>query len=171
VWDGCLFLGSVLPAVLLGTAFANIFRGIPVDQNGVNHGTLLTLLNPYGILGGALFLLLFLVHGAIWLAVKTEGDLHRRSVKAASRLWPILLGVAVVFLAATKVATRLYDNYLAAPALFLVPLITVGGLLGVRGVSGQGSPWGKAWISSAVTIFGAVFFGVIGLYPVCFRRA
>ena len=54
VWDGCAVIGSFLPALLLGVAFANIFQGIPIDEDGVFQGTLFTLLNPYGLLGGLL---------------------------------------------------------------------------------------------------------------------
>ena len=50
LWDTCLFVGSFLPALLFGVAFANIFQGIPIDADGVYHGTLFTLLNPYGLL-------------------------------------------------------------------------------------------------------------------------
>ena len=67
IWDSCLFIGSFVPALLLGVAFANIFKGIPIDENGVFQGNILTLLNPYGLLGGILFVLLFLEHGALWL--------------------------------------------------------------------------------------------------------
>ena len=125
LWDGCLFVGSLAPAILLGVAFANIFRGIPIDQKGIFHGTLFTLLNPYGLLGGILFLSLFLVHGSLWLSIKSEGDLHDRAVNTAHKLWYALLVVAVVFLIATKFATPLYDNYMAHPAPFLVVLVTV----------------------------------------------
>src|SRR5512136_137373 len=48
-WDTCLVAGSFLPALLLGVAFANIFKGIPIDAAGIFHGNLLTLLNPYGL--------------------------------------------------------------------------------------------------------------------------
>ncbi len=54
-WDVCHFIGSFVPALLLGVAFANIFQGIPIDGEGIFHGNLLTLLNPYGLLGGVLF--------------------------------------------------------------------------------------------------------------------
>ena len=100
LWDVCIFIGSAGPALLLGVAFANIFRGIPIDQNGINQGTLLTLLNPYGLLGGVLFLLLFLTHGSLWLSIKSEGDLQARSAAVTAKLWPVLLGAAVLFLIA-----------------------------------------------------------------------
>lgn len=164
VWDTCIFIGSFLPALLFGVAFANIFQGIPIDHNGVYHGTLFTLLNPYGLLGGLLFVFLFLVHGALWLAIKSEGELHDRAVSTVCKLWPALVVVAVIFLIESKFATNLYDNYLAHPALFSVILITVTALLSVRIFLAR-KAFFKAWFSSALTIVGATFFGVIGLYP------
>ncbi|MGC8657635.1 MAG: cytochrome d ubiquinol oxidase subunit II [Desulfomonilaceae bacterium] len=164
LWDVCHFLGSFVPALLLGVAFANIFKGIPIDQEGTFHGNLLTLLNPYGLLGGILFVLLFLVHGGLWLAIKAEGDLEKRAAKAVSGIWPILLAVAVVFLVATWFATNLYVNYLSNPILLIVPLITVIALLATRMFVGQMAFW-KAWFASSLTIVGATLFGVIGLYP------
>jgi cytochrome bd ubiquinol oxidase subunit II len=164
LWDICLFLGSLLPAILFGAAFANIFRGIPFDQNGVYQGSLFTLLNPYGLLGGILFLLLFLVHGANWLAIKSDGDLQERAINTGKKLWPLLFIVAVVFLGATYYSTPLYNNYFENPFLFLIILVTVLALLGIRFFLGSKSQW-KAWFSSALTIIGATFFGVIGLYP------
>jgi cytochrome d ubiquinol oxidase subunit II len=164
LWNTCLFIGSLVPAILLGVAFANIFRGIPIDQKGIYHGTLFTLLNPYGLLGGILFLSLFLVHGSLWLSIKADGDLHDRAVNTAHKLWYALLLVAVLFLIATKFATPLYDNYIAHPALFLVVLVTVAALLATKVFLKAEALW-KAWFSSALTIIGATFFGIIGLYP------
>ncbi|MDM8543910.1 cytochrome d ubiquinol oxidase subunit II [Desulfococcaceae bacterium HSG9] len=164
IWDTCTFIGSVAPAILFGVAFANIFKGIPFDGQGVYHGTLLTLLNPYGLLGGVLFLVLFLQHGTLWTAIKTEGDLHERAALTATFLWPIVLVVAVIFLIYSAFATSLYANYIANPIWFLVILITVAALLGVRYFVGK-KEWFKAWFASALTIAGAVFFGIIGLFP------
>jgi cytochrome d ubiquinol oxidase subunit II len=164
IWDFCMFTGSLLPAILFGAAFANIFRGLPIDQQGVYHGSLFTLLNPYGLLGGVLFLLFFLVHGAIWLSIKSTGDLHLRAKAAASRLWIVLLAAAVMFLFASYFATNLYDNYLRNPALFTVIVVTVLALFGIRFFLAKGALW-KAWFSSALTIAGATFYGVIGLFP------
>jgi cytochrome d ubiquinol oxidase subunit II len=164
IWDTCIFIGSFAPALLFGVAFANIFQGIPIDNNGLFHGTLFTLLNPYGLLGGVLFLILFLVHGSLWLAVKTEGDLHQRATTVANKLWPVEVGVAVLFLIWSKFSTRLYDNYLAYPAFFLIILLTVVALLGIK-IFLVKNNFFKAWLASALTIVGATFYGVIGLYP------
>ena len=132
VWDLCIFIGSFLPALLFGVAFANIFRGIPFDGQGVYHGHLLKLLNPYGLIGGALFLLLFLIHGANWLAMKTEGDLHTRVIALADKIWMALVGVAVLFLIATWFSTSLYDNYLKNPLFFLILICDVAALFTIK---------------------------------------
>jgi len=164
VWDACIFIGSAAPALLFGVAFANIFRGIPIDQNGIYQGNLFTLLNPYGLIGGLLFLTIFLVHGSLWLSIKSQGDLHQRAVSTANKLWPVLLVVAVIFLAASIFATPLYNNYLNHPILFAVILITVLALMGIK-IFLVKQAYFKAWFSSALTIVGATFYGVIGLYP------
>jgi cytochrome bd ubiquinol oxidase subunit II len=164
VWDFCIFIGSALPALLFGVAFANIFQGLPLDADHLFQGNLFTLLNPYGLLGGVLFVLLFLVHGALWLAARSDGDLHRRAAGIANLLWPVELVVAVVFLAYSAVATRLYQNYISYPLLFVVILLAVAGLLGIKVYLAR-KRFFMAWFASALTIVSATFYGVIGLFP------
>ncbi|BBD09643.1 cytochrome d ubiquinol oxidase subunit II [Desulfovibrio ferrophilus] len=164
VWDTCHFLGSFLPALLLGVAFANIFRGIPLDAQGVNQEGLLQLLNPYGLFGGVLFVVMFTMHGAIWLAIKSGGDLHERAKAVAIKTWPVAVVGTVLFLAYTSIETMLFNNYMKNPLLFLVLLGAVLGLISVRPALGSGKMW-RAWTSSAVFIAGVTLFGVIGLFP------
>lgn len=164
LWDACQFLGSFVPALLLGVAFANIFQGIPFNEEHRFVGNLLTLLNPYGILGGVAFILMFMLHGSIWLAIKSEGPLADRAASAAKGLWVILLIGAVVFLIATKWATTLWDNYFSLPVLLVVPLLALVALLAARLYVGR-RHWWKAWFASALFIVGVTLFGVIGLYP------
>ncbi|MEW6720121.1 MAG: cytochrome d ubiquinol oxidase subunit II [Thermodesulfobacteriota bacterium] len=163
-WDCCMTVGSFVAALLLGVAFANIFRGLPLDKDGVLHGNLLTLLNPYGLLGGALFVLLFAVHGSLWLTIKVGGELRERGARMAARLWPVLLAVAVAFLGMTAAVTDLYANILRWPLLALFPLLAVAGLVGSRLFLAR-RDWWKAWGCSALTIAGAAAFGVAGLFP------
>jgi cytochrome d ubiquinol oxidase subunit II len=164
LWDYWAFAGSIAPAILFGVAFANIFRGIPIDADGVYQRTLFTLLNSYGLIGVVLFLVLFLVHGALWLSIRTEGDLQQRAVNMVQKLWPVELGVAVIFLISSMFATRLYDNYLANPLPFGIILLAVAGLLGIKVFLDQKALY-KAWFASALTIVAATFYGVIGLFP------
>jgi cytochrome bd ubiquinol oxidase subunit II len=164
IWDACLTGGSFVAALLLGVAFANIFAGIPVDVDGVFHGNLFTLLNPYGLVGGVLFVLLFLHHGALWLSIKAEDALQARAARAAVIIWPVLVLVAVTFLVHSWFATSLYDNYLAHPVLFVIPALAVVGLVGAR-VFAAKRAWWKAWGASGLAIFACTFFGVAGLFP------
>jgi len=163
-WDTCMTVGSFLPALLFGVTFANIFRGIPFDGEGVFHGNLFTLLNPYGLAGGLLFVLLFVNHGALWLSIKGEGDLRERAIGTARKMWGVLLVTAAFFLVFSAFATSLYENLLRWPVLFIFPLLAVAGLVLNRYFLAAAS-YGKAWGASCFTIAGAVFFGISGLYP------
>jgi len=163
-WDTCLMIGSFVPALLFGVAFANIFQGIPFDKQGMFHGNLFTLLNPYGIVGGLLFVALFLQHGSLWATVKTIGAPAERARSLAPKLWIAVLILAVIFLVHTAFATNLYDNYRNHPALFIVPAITVLALIATRVFMAK-AKWWRAWFASGVTILTATFFGVFGLFP------
>ncbi|BEQ13713.1 cytochrome d ubiquinol oxidase subunit II [Desulfoferula mesophila] len=163
-WDWLLFISSALPALLFGVAFANIFQGIPIDIEHIYRGSLFTLLNPYGLLGGLLFLCLFLYHGALWLGIKAGGELKERAQRTAKILWVPLLILAVVFLVATWFATNLYANYLTYPVLWVLPALAVAGLLATRLFLQQGAAW-KSWFASSAVVVGATLFGVAGLYP------
>jgi len=164
IWDGCHFIGSLAPALLLGVAFANIFRGIPIDANGINQEGLLQLLNPYGLAGGVLFVVLFLLHGALWLCIKAEGPLHDRAETTARKLWPLAVLMVLAFVVYSGVETQLFANYLAMPALFIIPILAVVGLIGLRTALGKRQAW-KSWFYSNLVIVACAFFGVIGIFP------
>ncbi len=164
VWDAFQFLGSFVPALLLGVAFANIFMGIPIDGDGVYHGNILKLLNIYGLLGGLFFLLMFAYHGALWLGIKSGGALHDKAVRTAKITWFYLLAGAVAFLAATAFYTPLFTNMLETPPLLIFPVLAVAMLFITRGMLANGSLLG-AWLCSACFILSVTFFGVLGMYP------
>ncbi|MEV0584531.1 cytochrome d ubiquinol oxidase subunit II [Nonomuraea sp. NPDC050310] len=100
-WDRAFFWGSLLPAFLWGVAFANIVRGVPLDAGHEYTGTLLTLLNPYALLGGLATLALFTTHGAVFLALRTTGELRARAVRAVRALLPATIVVGAAFLLVT----------------------------------------------------------------------
>ena len=162
-WETAFLVSSFLPALLFGVAFGNIFQGLPMDADGY-HGNLFTLLNPYGLLTGIFFVLLFLMHGALWIGVKTTGDLSKRASGFANKVWYPLLVVAVLFLIHTKFATNLYSNFVGTPVLFVMPLLAVLALLGIKIFAAKGALL-TAFASSCVTILSVTFTGVIGLFP------
>jgi cytochrome d ubiquinol oxidase subunit II len=168
-WDTAIVVSSFLPALLFGVAFGNIFKGIPMTNDFVTYqysydGGLFGLLNPYGLVTGVLFVLLFAVHGSLYAAIKTTGKLSERAASLANKLWLPLLVVAVTFLGYTYPATKLYDNYLKTPVLLIVPLIAVVSLLLVKVFAVNGA-YHKSFLFSCLTILFVVFTGVTGLFP------
>jgi len=164
VWDRSLAFGSFLGALLLGVAFANLFAGLPIDKEGVLKGNLLTLLNPYGLVGGVFVVIAFAHHGALWLLAKSRDLLAVRAAKAASGLWVATLLAAVVFLGHTWFATHLWQNLLTRPAFLALPAFAVVALLASRVFLGKGKFW-AAWGASGLFLVMAVLFGVAGMFP------
>jgi cytochrome d ubiquinol oxidase subunit II len=157
------FIGSGLIALLIGVAFANIFRGLPLE-NGVFKGSFLGLLNPYGICGGVFFIAAFMLHGALWLVIKTEGALQDKARQYAGILWWIVLVMTAAFLAHSYIETGLYANYFKQPLLFVIPLLAAAALVVCRFYLAKNAAW-KAWSASSVFLLTCTFFLTVGLFP------
>jgi len=97
-WDLAIAVGSWVPAVLWGVAFANIVRGVPINAEQNYTGTLFTLLNPFGLLGGVTTASLFILHGANFLSLKTVGEVRDRSHRAAQIAGPVAIVAGATFL-------------------------------------------------------------------------
>ena len=164
VWDWGIVIGSFLPALLLGVAFANIFKGIPIDGDGVLQGNLLSFLNPYALLGGVTFVFMFCLHGVIWLGIRSEGVLQQRSRDFGVLLWPLVVLFVLLFVVYTGLATNILANYLEQPLLFIILALPVGGILTSRVFIGL-SQWWRAFAAQGATIAGLALFAVVGLHP------
>src|SRR3954468_16810067 len=104
-WDLAIIVGSLVPSVLWGVAFANIVRGVPIDADKEYVGGFFNLLNGYALLGGLMTLLLFLTHGAMFISLKTDGRIRFAARGIASKVGTAAAVVAVVFLVWTQVET------------------------------------------------------------------
>ncbi len=164
LWDIFQFLGNFVPALLLGVAFANLFQGIPIDTEGVYHGSLFGLLNLYGLLGGVLFVAIFALHGSLWLSVRAEGEMRERAVGASKTIWIAVVALAVAFLFATREYTDLYANYSHLPILWIFPILAVVLLLLLRFFLSGNTPV-AAFVVHAGFILCTTFFGVLGMFP------
>lgn len=164
IWDVSIFASSTLAAFLLGVAFANIFKGVMLDQDYLYRGNFLSLINAYGLTGGVLFVLLFVQHGLSWLCIKTDGPLLAQCEQLAKKTWYGLTACILLFLLLTWVQTGLYGNYLKNPVLFILPAICVCGLI-VNIVSLNSGNAFRAWVGSALSIAGAACFGLGGMFP------
>lgn len=162
-WDVAIFFGSGIPALLFGVAFGNIFKGLNIDSQGY-HGNLLSLLNPYAILTGLLFVSLFIVHGAIYLTLKTDKNVKERAAYYARKGFYFLLLFAVLFLVFTPFATKLFDNFTKFKPLFLIIVALVVSLLLVLLFLNKKRE-GMAFVFSSLTVLLIVLTGIVGLYP------
>ncbi|MET1060594.1 MAG: cytochrome d ubiquinol oxidase subunit II [Nocardioides sp.] len=155
-WDLALIVGSFVPAVLWGVAFANIVRGVPIDADMEFTGNLFTLLNPFGLLGGLVTLTLFLTHGAMFVALKTQGEIRHRARALSVRLGVVAAVLAVVFLVWTQVDT----GSLGSAVLFVLAAVSLvaGTYLAHLGREGWGFVGTFATIALAVAgLFVALF--------------
>ena len=162
LWDWCIFAGSLLAALLLGVAFANLVKGVPIDANKMYTGNLLTLLNPYGLLGGLAVVGAFLLHGANLLSLKLDGDLRERARGLARKLWPAAVVLVVVLMVATYVVTDLYARLGIVSGI--VPLGAVITLL-LAGYFIRQKREGWAFVMAALTIVLTMVTFFMTLFP------
>jgi cytochrome d ubiquinol oxidase subunit II len=155
-WDLAIIVGSWVPAVLWGVAFANILRGVPIDADLEYTGGFLTLLNPYALLGGVMTALLFLTHGAMFVALKTDGPIRVAARRLALRLGLPAALAAVAFLGWTQAET---GSASSAVAFLLAAAALVGALVAVVRAR-------EGW--SFLGTFVAIGSGVAGLFLALF---
>ncbi|WP_375385652.1 cytochrome d ubiquinol oxidase subunit II [uncultured Microbacterium sp.] len=165
-FDTMIVVGSAVPAVLWGVALANIVQGVPIDASHEFTGSLLTLLNPYGLLGGLTTLLLFFTHGVYFVALKTDGQVHDDARTLARRAGMITVVVAAIFLIwtifiAARNGAPLMAAVIACAAIAAVCLV-MSILFNLRDREGWAFGFGAATIVSAVlTLWFALFPNVM----------
>jgi cytochrome d ubiquinol oxidase subunit II len=164
-WDWAFGLGSLLPAVLLGVAFGNILRGIPLDAARNYAGTFFTLLNPYAVLIGVLSLVLFTMHGAIYLAMKTEGPLQARITRWISPLWMATVALYVIATLATMyVSPFLFEGILANQLFYILFLLLLAACLMIP-VAAKAGRYGRAFVASSAVVAMMIGLSALSLFP------
>jgi cytochrome d ubiquinol oxidase subunit II len=156
-WDLAIAVGSWVPAVLWGVAFANIVAGVPIDADGNFTGSLLTLLNPFGLLGGVVTATLFALHGANFLALKTEGEIRERARALARLLGPLAIVAGAAFLIWNQVARG--ESWTWVPVLAAAAAL----VLGTAAERGERDGW--AFVGTGIAIGAAVIALFGSLYP------
>ncbi len=164
-WDLCAAGSGFLAALLLGVAFSNIFRGLPLDYNHIFQGNILNLLHPYALLGGILFVLMFALHGAIYLAFRVSGDLETKAVLMAKVLWPLFMLCFLLYVALTFFWAGLYRNYVDMPWLLILPLGCAASFLASGHFLYRTGNMLKAFLYSGAGIIFLALTGVMGIYP------
>jgi cytochrome d ubiquinol oxidase subunit II len=174
-WDGVFFLGSALLAIFYGAAAGNVVRGVALDANHTFFAPLWTSFSPhvadpgildwYTVLIGLLAFAALTMHGAAYLAVKTEGALNARARRVALGAWLATAALTVLSTIATfAVQPAMGAGFAARPWAYVFPLIALGGLVGVPICLRRGFEL-PALLASGAYLFGMLASAAAALYP------
>jgi cytochrome d ubiquinol oxidase subunit II len=173
LWDWIVAGAGFLAALLLGVAFSNIFRGLPLDADHLFQGcevlgltsNTLSLLHPYCLLGGVLFVVMFVVHGALYLSWRVSGELSTQGLLVAKVLWPVFLALLLVYVVLTFAWAGLWVNYAKCLWLLVLPLACVAAFLAGGCTLYRTGNAKTAFIYNGAGIITLTLTGVMGIYP------
>ncbi len=173
-FDGLFCFSSALLTIFFGAALANVIRGVPIQPDGYFFLPLWTdwrvgpqpgILDWYTVIGGILALIALALHGALYVAVKTEGALQIRARQFAGYLWIALLVSTMLSLPASVIARPdMVSNYRNHPLAYVIPLVVVFSLLWIRYFSREGSDR-NAFACSCLFLSAMLVGAAVGLYP------
>ncbi|MGI8990222.1 MAG: cytochrome d ubiquinol oxidase subunit II [Bryobacteraceae bacterium] len=174
-FDGLFAIGSLLLAIFFGAALGNVVRGVPLGKDRYFFEPMWTdfrvgphpgILDWYTVLAGVVALVALTLHGALYIAMKTPGELSARSRKLASLLWPALVVVTLLSLfASLSIRPELLDNYVNHPVGFVIPLFVAASLIGIM-VSNRAGKERNAFLSSCGFLAFMLGGAAYALYPV-----
>ncbi len=164
-WDWVFFGGSLIPALLTGVAVGNVMRGVPLNAQMEFTGNFFTLLNPFALVVGLAGLAMFVLQGAAYLTVKTNGALAQRARNAGIWAWVALIVLLIVagLLVVADLPERL-DNYTRNPLAFVVPALAFALLILTR-ISLQRETPGRTFLLSSLSIAAIMAIWGVANYP------
>lgn len=170
-WDGVFCIGSVIIAFGVGLVLGNLITGIPLDEHRDFVGSFVGFFNPYSILVGITTLALFMMHGAIYLVMKTEGQLHDRLRRWVKKTIFIFTGCYFI----TTAITHFYMPHMLAflresPWLIAIPLIAFGMIVNIPFQIYRGRD-GWAFIYSCLSIAMLIVLFAVGTFPMLIRSS
>jgi cytochrome bd ubiquinol oxidase subunit II len=174
LWDFVFFFASLLLCVFLGAALGNVVRGVPLDASGYFFEPLWTnfrlgeqtgILDWYTILVGVLALLALVMHGALWVQLKTADALSERAAKIAGLTWWGVLALTAIVTSVTfTVQPQVTANFKTWPLGYILPLLAIAGLAGVPFELRRKNQL-NAFFASCVYLLGMLTSVVFGVYP------
>ena len=160
--DWCIFTGSLIPTLLFPIAFSNLVRGVPIDANMQYVGGFFNLLNPYALLAALLVTLLFILHGATFLSLKTSGEIEQKAKDLVRWLWLLVALMLVIFLITsfiiTDVRQKLNVFSILFPVLGVLTIVAAGYFL-------RKGHFGRLFIMTCLTVAFIVLTIFTILYP------
>jgi cytochrome bd ubiquinol oxidase subunit II len=168
-WDAAIFAGSLLPALLWGVAFGNVLHGIKLNGAHAYTGSFFDLLSPYALLGGLTTLVLFTLHGAVFLALRTTGELRARANALARPLGIAAIAAGGGFLAWTELSYRSGQPGTGAASVALAAAAAVALIACVA--ANRAGREGYAFAGNALAIAAATGALFTALYPDVLRSS
>ncbi|HWC17847.1 MAG TPA: cytochrome d ubiquinol oxidase subunit II [Terriglobales bacterium] len=173
-FDGLFSLGSLLLAIFLGAALGNVIRGVPLGPDHYFFEPLWTDFRPgpsagildwYTVLAGVVSLVALTSHGAAYLALKTDGDLAKRSRQTVRKLWPLLVALTVISCVATIIVRpQTTRNYTEHPIGFVIPVVVATGLVAMLFANRAGNDR-RAFLSSCAYLSSMLAGAAYAQYP------
>jgi cytochrome d ubiquinol oxidase subunit II len=173
-FDFVFSASSLLLVIFFGAAIGNVLRGVPLDANGYFFEPLWTnfrvganpgILDWYTLVTGILAFVTLTVHGAHYIALKTEGELNRRSQQVSRFAWWFLILITLVSLLTTLyVRPQVLDNFRLRPWGWIIPLVVVVSIVTMRMFVMKGQ-FGAAFLSSAAYIAAMLGGAAFSIYP------
>lgn len=167
-WDMAFALGSTVPALLYGVAFGNILAGLPIqitDGKITDSISFFGLLNPYSLLIGILSLLLFTMHGAIYMTMKSTGKQQDKMVSIASKTW---IAVVILYFVATMAtfftASYLFEGILKNLLFWLLFILLFISIFYIP-IGLKGKNFGRTFLASSIMIASMIGLAAISLFP------
>jgi cytochrome d ubiquinol oxidase subunit II len=174
-FGGLFFFASAMLAIFFGAALANVVRGVPLSAHNDFFLPLWTnwrtgptpgILDWYTVIGGVLALLALSLHGALYLVLKTEGDLRLRATSAVKRLFPVVIAVTIFAVPATVIARPdSLHNYHNHPIDFLAPIAVALSLIAIV-IAVRKQAELAAFLASCVYLVAMLCGAAAGLFPV-----
>jgi cytochrome d ubiquinol oxidase subunit II len=162
LWDWCIFTGSLLPTILFPIAFSNLVRGVPIDANMEYVGGFFNLLNPYALLAALAVTLLFILHGASFLSLKTSGEVEQKAKELVRWLWLLVVLMLIIFLITSVIVTgilhRLNAVSIVTPVIGVLAILFAGYFL-------RKGQLGRLFMTTCLTIASVVLTIFSFLYP------
>ncbi|MCY0870070.1 MAG: cytochrome d ubiquinol oxidase subunit II [Firmicutes bacterium] len=161
-WDRALFVGSLLPPLLWGVALANLMKGVPINAHMQDTGSFWSLLNPYSLVGGVAMVLLFLLHGSLFLSLRTHGELQLRARAAARRIGVWTTIAMFVFIIMSYFYTDMFTKQGILPGP--VPVLAGFALISIPFLI-RNNKDGWAFMMSILTVILSIATVFLALFP------
>jgi cytochrome d ubiquinol oxidase subunit II len=164
-WDISFSVSSILSGLLIGVALGNIAIGIPLDASGEFAGTFFGLLNPYALLVGITTVAMFMMHGSIYVVMKTEGELQQTVRRWIPKTMLIFIICYVLTTLVTLVSIpHMIEYFKMYPVFLILPILNILAIANIPRELHHGRDW-RAFLSSCASLAALLALFGIGMFP------